>query len=90
MPFKQTADPRVTRSLTLGKLIRCHEGVEVGRAQNNQTVEGIVSVTSTEVTPGSMTDQELYDDAEALLSESVNRQFEENSSLLQMLVQSKA
>ena len=90
MALKQTADPRVTRSLTIGKLIRCHQGVEINHAQNNQTVEGIVSVTSTEASPGSMTDQELYDNAESLLSESVNKQFEENSVLLQMLVQSKA
>ena len=89
MPFTGATDDRVIRSITLKKLIRTHTGNERDRVSSNTTIEGEVGVTVTERAAGDMTDQELYEAAESLLSSSMEIQLEENQELLKILSQAK-
>ena len=73
----------------MGKTIKCHEGSGEGRSISNTSVEGLVSVTATEASPGIMTDEELYNSAETLMSAAADAQLSENRVLLEILQGSK-
>lgn len=80
--FNTDPNPAVLTSITISKEIKQHKGTSKYGDSWNGSVGGLVSVTVTEASPGKLSHEQLYAEADSLLSAAVEQQLEENTYIL--------
>jgi len=78
-------DPRVKMSMTLGFTVKHHEGSKFGGDLKNITVETPIFITMEEASPGQVSEEELYDKVDKLLTAAIELRLKEGEAILEVM-----